>query len=391
MASLIACYVVGLAWFQSLRHKFFDFDDLLIPRMIDVVIVMWLLWIGSSIGSFLNVVAWRMPRGESLNGRSKCPRCETRLKARDNFPVFGWLALRGRCRTCRLPISKRYPIVEAVVGISIAVVGIAELYRLALPYQVNYWQGGPLWTPMIDRPLLLVLLYHVVVLSASWACGLIRLDGHRLPRGLAIFSLVCAIVPMLIYSPLMVVPWQAVAPPSWPPGEQGLSSRIILESAMRVATALTAATILSRVIGQRLFPSADLKMAPLSVETNRLFDLIVMVSLPSLLVGWQAIPATLLMALLLAMLVRRRLPVESEGLAAVAIAIPVATCIQISCWRLTYHIPFWPSAESSPYVFLVAVFALWIASLLSSSVFSQQERPSKASSPPTDLPHENTS
>src|ERR1700750_1260998 len=70
---------------------------------------------GLLIGSFLNVVAWRLPRGESLaKPRSKCPGCGTQLKAYDNVPVLSWLLLRGRCRGCGEKISARYPVVEAV-------------------------------------------------------------------------------------------------------------------------------------------------------------------------------------------------------------------------------------------------------------------------------------
>ena len=66
-----------------------------------------------SIGSFLNVVAYRLPRGESLvSPASHCPSCGTSVKAYDNVPVLGWLMLRGRCRSCHQAISARYPVVE---------------------------------------------------------------------------------------------------------------------------------------------------------------------------------------------------------------------------------------------------------------------------------------
>lgn len=69
---------------------------------------------GLLIGSFLNVVVWRVPRGESIvSPPSACPGCATRILPRDNVPVLGWLVLRGRCRACGEPISPRYPIVEA--------------------------------------------------------------------------------------------------------------------------------------------------------------------------------------------------------------------------------------------------------------------------------------
>ncbi|MHB8690861.1 MAG: prepilin peptidase [Solirubrobacteraceae bacterium] len=69
-------------------------------------------------GSFLNVVAYRLPRGESLvSPGSHCQSCNTPVKPYDNIPVVGWLMLRGRCRACRERISIRYPIVEALTGV----------------------------------------------------------------------------------------------------------------------------------------------------------------------------------------------------------------------------------------------------------------------------------
>jgi leader peptidase (prepilin peptidase) / N-methyltransferase len=80
--------------------------------------------LGASVGSFLNVVAYRLPRRESLvHPGSRCPGCATAIRAYDNVPVFGWLLLRGRCRTCKTAISPRYPIVEALTALlAVAVV-----------------------------------------------------------------------------------------------------------------------------------------------------------------------------------------------------------------------------------------------------------------------------
>ncbi len=77
--------------------------------------------VGASIGSFLNVCVWRLPRGESLiHPPSRCPRCTARIAARDNVPVFGWLWLRGRCRRCAAPIAARYVLVETAAGLLFA-------------------------------------------------------------------------------------------------------------------------------------------------------------------------------------------------------------------------------------------------------------------------------
>ena len=87
---------------------------------------------GLVIGSFLNVVAWRLPRGESLSKPgSHCPSCDAPVRPYDNVPVVSWLLLRGRCRSCKGTISSRYPIIEAVTALLYVVV-VAALWDDAL-------------------------------------------------------------------------------------------------------------------------------------------------------------------------------------------------------------------------------------------------------------------
>src|SRR5437588_10843892 len=72
---------------------------------------------GLVVGSFLNVVIYRVPRKESVvRPRSRCPGCGTQLAERDNIPVVSWVLLRGHCRTCGEPISARYPLVEVTTA-----------------------------------------------------------------------------------------------------------------------------------------------------------------------------------------------------------------------------------------------------------------------------------
>jgi len=83
---------------------------------------------GGMFGSFLNVVAYRAARGESVvRGGSRCPACGSAVRWHDNVPVLGWLRLGGRCRDCHSPIPVRYPLVEAVAAALGGVVGAALL------------------------------------------------------------------------------------------------------------------------------------------------------------------------------------------------------------------------------------------------------------------------
>ncbi len=85
--------------------------------MPDWVLIPYVAVFGAILGSFLNVVVHRLPRGVStVTPRSACPFCGAPIRARDNIPIVSWLLLRGRCRACSAPISVRYPLIELATG-----------------------------------------------------------------------------------------------------------------------------------------------------------------------------------------------------------------------------------------------------------------------------------
>lgn len=119
---------------------------------------------GLAVGSFLNVVVWRVPRGESVvRPPSACPRCGHAIRWRDNIPVVSWLVLRGNCRDCSAPISGRYPAVELITGLAFGATLLCAGISWALP----------------------ALLYFVAVGIALTA---IDLDTRRLPDALVLPS-----------------------------------------------------------------------------------------------------------------------------------------------------------------------------------------------------------
>ena len=134
--------------------------------------------LGACIGSFLNVVAWRLPRQESLVlPPSHCPRCGTQLQCFENVPVVGWLLLRGHCRHCGALISPRYPLVELLsAGLWVAV-------TMAAPTAM-----GP-----GAAPLALILAGWVLV---SWLLPLVLIDLDHLwlPEPLCRFGLVLGLL-----------------------------------------------------------------------------------------------------------------------------------------------------------------------------------------------------
>ena len=134
IGTLLAGAVAYLTIPASLEHQRLDaiglkpsYGQLVVQQSARLLGTAWFFFVGASIGSFLNVVVWRVPRGRSLFGRSHCPWCAVQIPGRDNLPVLGWVLLRGRCRTCRLPISPRYPLVELGMGLLFLLVLGVEL------------------------------------------------------------------------------------------------------------------------------------------------------------------------------------------------------------------------------------------------------------------------
>ena len=100
--------------------------------------VVWFFILGLCLGSFANVLIWRIPRKEDwMWGRSHCPKCNVNIRAYDNIPLISYLILRGRCRDCKAPISARYPLVELLMGIAFAALFICVGWQwLLLEYGI---------------------------------------------------------------------------------------------------------------------------------------------------------------------------------------------------------------------------------------------------------------
>jgi len=129
---------------------------------------------GLAVGSFLNVVVYRVPAGMSVVApASACPKCGRAIRGVDNVPVLSWLALRGRCRDCSEPISARYPLVEAVTAVLFLVVGIRFLP-----------DAGTTGAVFAGHLVLIVTLLYLMAVSV--ALTLIDLDTQTLPNRIVI-------------------------------------------------------------------------------------------------------------------------------------------------------------------------------------------------------------
>ena len=174
----LASRVRHLHTLQEIRTRIFEF-----------LLMAWVFAVGSCIGSFLNVVIYRTPRGRSLLGSSRCPFCCQAIRPYDNVPVFGWLQLRGRCRCCRLPISPRYPLVEFTVAWLFLTLAWLELLRrgINLPMATGAEPAGSqLYWLVWELPLPLDRNLHLPRVAAEFAAqlGFDRVGRVSGPSGL---------------------------------------------------------------------------------------------------------------------------------------------------------------------------------------------------------------
>jgi prepilin signal peptidase PulO-like enzyme (type II secretory pathway) len=154
-----------------------------IVRQAPWLTLVWIAVLGSCIGSFLNVVVYRLPRGKSLlHPGSHCPSCGHPIRWHDNLPVLGWIGLRGRCRDCHANISARYPLIEALVMLLFATQWIQDV-----------WPTG-LETDSLE-PAVFAFVWHVSLLCSLVCAALIDFDGYATPRSLLIVG---ASVPLLM-------------------------------------------------------------------------------------------------------------------------------------------------------------------------------------------------
>jgi prepilin signal peptidase PulO-like enzyme (type II secretory pathway) len=159
----------------------------------ETLLIIWLAMIGATVGSFLNVVIYRLPRGESIvSPPSHCPKCNHKIRPYDNLPILGWFFLGGKCRDCKLPISFRYPLVEIL-----ACVIVASFSALLFPVELTFIR--PTFDAVTRTFSLVPMTLYEIFIRIFWlsalhlfllTLGLMEFDRQTLPaKWLVIFLL----------------------------------------------------------------------------------------------------------------------------------------------------------------------------------------------------------
>lgn len=237
---LLACWCGAASWAiaddtpkRPPSKSYRDVDYSMTPEearnvwVMESVTSLWFLAIGCCVGSFLNVVVYREPRRLAIGlPRSRCPKCQNAIQPRDNIPIIGWLRLRGRCRTCQLPISPRYPLIESAIGAMFVALLHRELLSGGgnLPVRDINTYTGVVWVLWYTKwDLLGIYLFHLLLLVVLWGAALIEHDGFAWPKRLFRFAAGLGLVGLVFWPHLHVIPvW--LPPPDWIDGSRLSSS-----------------------------------------------------------------------------------------------------------------------------------------------------------------------
>ncbi len=272
--------IVGMTFGQ--RAYGIDWWIAFVASCLSAVIAVWFLAVGASIGSFLNVVAYRLPLGRHVGGHSACPYCQTLIDGADNLPVLAWIRLRGRCRVCHLPISIQYPLVELSVAIVFLTVYITEFATSGanLPGAESRSFGGGTVRISVTAELVMRLVGYLFTTSGLIAAALIAVRRHPVPLKLYLWT----IGPLLAFSLLdpnvVVVPWRDVQPAG--PVEARLD---VLATFLCGSVAALAA---ARLLAPWLYPGLDPRLMSSDEPTSMARQFLCATGVAGAVVGWQA-------------------------------------------------------------------------------------------------------
>lgn len=353
--------------------------DVVSNLFVEIATLGIVFFLGAMVGSFVNVILYRMPRRMNLLWPpSRCPACANRLKLVDNVPVVGYLRLRGKCRFCGAAIPRSYLWVEVGFGLLL----LATMYLEAhtggwnLPLRIPNHYIGALWTIWYPQPeLLRIVAYHMLLVIALATLYLFARRREQFPGLFVVVALLSGVLLPAWLPGLHQVPWN------------GLGVR---DSNLWRSTGLTEALlgmIGGAAVGAILALLWPVRVAPVECGKARLaippcWNVIVVLAVVGAWLGWQAALSVAVLTTALTLVRPRATPTT---LAVVAVS------VQLSGWRLlTQFAPWWPGPETSWFMALAWVVVATTLLLLAryrNALLPKAERPLPGSVPSPEKRH----
>lgn len=338
---------------------------------IQIIVVLWVFAFGATIGSFLNVLVYRLPLGKSILGGSKCPFCAVPIKMYHNVPVFGWIWLGGRCRACRLPISMRYPIVELIAGLGFLYLFVTQLMFSA--GAINTGEQVSASTQVVADVITAIFrsdlfdvircLWHCILFSILLTWGLIQWDRQPLPVFALLLSMFFGIamttaIPMLL--PTDPIFWLVESQSSF------VQSRISIFVSLLLASIVS---IVMFTLGKVLIRKS--KTTNIYNELQ-LLNLVAVCVTIAIWIGWGGMLVAATCGLIIQLLVarlnqrRHRLQIEADTIQvqvarnrAMLLSLCFSTLLVLGFYRFLIDAKIWPTFDSPFWI-----GCIWLVGLL---------------------------
>ena len=365
------------------NHLWEGENAILLTTLIHAISLFWVFVIGASIGSFLNVVIYRLPLGLKLHTpKSHCPNCQTEIKSRHNVPVLGWLILRGKCASCSSSISVRYPAVEFLTASIFLLLFLAEVSSGGAnqpdgPLTVQTSLADVLWNPhflLLGR-----YAFHLVFGCLLIAASFIDFDAQRIPRLLLLVALCCGLFlpfccerlhPVPLWTPLPTLiqnaTWTLLEAASLRDFSLVLNLKAPLQSLCGVLLGILMGSFLETLISQQ-------SRMPNGTSGNCAKTSAIV----GLFLGWQAVlillPLCLGMLLLFPLFQRKELTTaykvaqKNETHIPLSIVVSLSTLLLLMNWKRWHHFfsslielqPLWKRSIVILFLSLVPAFLVW--------------------------------
>ena len=307
----------------------------------------WIFFVGSCFASFLNVVAWRVPRGESILGSSHCPQCNIKLKfPTTNVPVLGWLKNGGRCSNCDNSIPVRYLIAELILGSTFLILFVTQTVSGGgtIPFRaLNHYKGieNVLFAPQAD--LLVTLAFHLTILSLIFTLAIAATEKFKAPISLILFGLIATVGFHCLPSSIGIVDFQFG---NW---ENEFPSNGFLKLLKNPADFAIAA-------GLGMVAAGLCFLVIHTTNRNRSHGAFASLLLIGIGFGWQTVLSVTVLYFLISFCLR----INTSG------KIFLATLLHLCLWRLQSVCQWWPGPASglqqlvcgAVYIVILAIIAL---------------------------------